>query len=188
MVTTKIANLAIEYYSGYPTAMRKDILHTQEVASYTRMIAIGEGLSPKEVEMQVAAAWLHDIGCPRSKELYGNSLPQNQQSVGRDVAGELLQDVVELTNQEKEWLVDVVGTHHQFADSQRLTFAPLFEADLIVNLLSGYFKKEQAKNLYNTLVTTKTGQSLFKTVVCKALNIQFKKGKQDEQKRYNKDR
>ncbi|MFI3289003.1 MAG: HD domain-containing protein [Rikenellaceae bacterium] len=173
MTTNKIANLAIEYYSKYPSTMRDDILHTQEVVCYTRMIAIGEGLSPKEVEMQEAAAWLHDIGCPRSKELYGNSLPQNQQSVGRDVAHELLQNVAELTADEKGWLVDVVGTHHQFADSQKLSFAPLFEADLIVNILSGYFKKEQAENLYKTLVTSKTGQSLFKGVVCKALNIQF---------------
>lgn len=173
MITNEIANLVIEYYSKYPSAMREDILHTQEVVCYARMIAIGEGLSPKEVEMQEAAAWLHDIGCPRSKELYGNSLPQNQQRVGRDVAGELLQDVAELTAKEKEWLVDVVGTHHQFAESQKLSFAPLFEADLIVNLLSGYFKKEQAENLYNTLVISKTGQSLFRTVVCKALCVNF---------------
>lgn len=174
MITNKIANLAIDYYSKYPLSMHRDILHTQEVVCYTRMIAIGEGLSPKEVEMQVTAAWLHDIGCPHSREIYGNTLPQNQQKIGREVTEELLQHVTELTADEKGWLVDVVGTHHQFADSKRLSFAPLFEADLIVNTLSGEHKKEQAENLYNTLITSKTGQSLFKRVVCKALDIQFK--------------
>lgn len=173
MTTNKVANLAIEYYSKYPSTMRSDILHTQEVVSYTRLIAIGEGLSPKEVEMQEAAAWLHDIGCPLSKELYGNSLPQNQQSVGRDVARELLQEVTELTPNEKEWLMDVVGTHHQFAESKKLSFTPLFEADLIVNTLSGEHKRDQAENLYNSLIISKTGQSLFKIVVCRVLNLQF---------------
>lgn len=174
MITNKVAKLAIEYYGKYPSTMRRDILHTQEVVSYTRMIAIGEGLSLREVEMQEIAAWLHDIGCPHSREVYGNTLPQNQQNIGRDVARELLQNVTELTAEEKKWIVDVVGTHHQFADSQKFSFAPLFEADLIVNNLSGEHKKEQAENLYNNLVTSKTGQSLFMAVVCRALDIQFK--------------
>lgn len=153
--------------------MREDILHTQEVVSYTRMVAIGEGLSQKEVDMQEIAAWLHDIGCPRSKEIYGNSLPQNQQRVGKDVARELLEDITYLTEDEKEWIMNVVGTHHQFAESQRLSFTPLFEADLIVNILSGYYKKEQAENLYKTLITSKTGKCLFSTVVGGVLNINF---------------
>ncbi len=173
MITNEIANRAIEYYGNFPSTMREDILHTQEVVCYTRMIAIGEALSPKEVDLQEAAAWLHDIGCPRSREIYGNSLPENQQRVGRDVAHEIVQEVAELRVADREWIEDVVGTHHQFLDSKRLSFAPLFEADLIVNILSGYYKKEQAEMLYNSLVTTKTGQILFKRVVCKALDINF---------------
>lgn len=171
MITNDIANRVIEYYSNYPSLMREDILHTQEVVAYTKMIALGEDLSPKEVEMLECAAWLHDIGCPRSKEIYGNSLPQNQQSVGRDVARELLQDIADFGSDEKLWIVDVVGTHHQFAESQRLAFTPLFEADLIVNLLSGYYKKEQAESLCQKLITSKTGKMLFKRVVCGALGI-----------------
>lgn len=173
MIINDIANLVIKYYSKYPSIMREDILHTQEVVSYTRMVAIGEGLSQKEVDMQEIAAWLHDIGCPRSKEIYGNSLPQNQQRVGKDVARELLEDITYLTEDEKEWIMNVVGTHHQFAESQRLSFTPLFEADLIVNILSGYYKKEQAENLYKTLITSKTGKCLFSTVVGGVLNINF---------------
>lgn len=169
MITNDIAHAVIKYYGKYPSSMRDDILHTQEVVSYAKMIAIGEGLSQREVDMQEIAAWLHDIGCPRSKEIYGNSLPQNQQSVGREVAGELLSEITELSDDEKRWIIDVVGTHHQFAESKRLLFTPLFEADLIVNILSGYYKKEQAENLYKSLVTSRTGRSLFMDVVCKTL-------------------
>ncbi len=160
-----IAQLVIEYYSRYPEWMRDDILHTQEVVSYTRLIAIGEGMSESDVAMQEAAAWLHDIGCPRSKELYGNSLPVNQQNIGSVVAAELLKDLDGITIDQKSWLADVVGTHHQFTKSQQLGFAPLFEADLIVNLLSGYHPRENAQHLYDTLMITESGKRLFKMVI-----------------------
>ncbi|MFI3247565.1 MAG: HD domain-containing protein [Rikenellaceae bacterium] len=160
-----VAQLVIEYYSRHPEWMRDDILHTQEVVSYTRLIAIGEGMSEPEVALQEAAAWLHDIGCPRSKELYGNSLPVNQQNIGCVVAAELIKDLDCLTPSEKEWLADVVGTHHQFPNAQRLGYLPLFEADLIVNLLSGYHPREKAEHLYDTFMTTKSGKELFKVVI-----------------------
>ncbi len=160
-----VAQLVIEYYSRYPEWMRDDILHTQEVVTYTRLIAIGEGLSEGEVDLLEAAAWLHDIGCPRSKELYGNSLPVNQQNIGCVVAAELIKDLDGLTIDQKDWLADVVGTHHQFAQAQRHNYLPLFEADLIVNLLSGYHQREKAPNLFDTLMTTSSGKQLFKLLI-----------------------
>ncbi|MFI3331724.1 MAG: HD domain-containing protein [Rikenellaceae bacterium] len=173
MQVNQVAKAVLKYYSNFPHSMREDILHTQEVVCYTRMIASGENLSQQDTDMQEIAAWLHDIGCPHSKEIHGNSLPQNQQSVGREVAQELLQEFTEITPREKQWLIEVVATHHQFEDSLRLGFTPLFEADLIVNLLSGYYKKEQAENLYNKIMVSKTGKALFLEVVCGALDIKF---------------
>lgn len=160
-----VAQLVIEYYSRYPEWMRDDILHTQEVVSYTRLIAVSEGLSTCEIDLLEAVAWLHDIGCPRSKELYGNSLPVNQQNVGCVVAAELIKDLDCLDIDQKSWLADVVGTHHQFAEAKRLNYLPLFEADLIVNLLSGYHAREKAPNLYDTLMTTESGKRLFRLLI-----------------------
>ena len=60
------------------------------------------------------AASLHDIGCPRAKELSCNSLPVNQQNVGREVTREFLPDYKELSQADKDWLENVVGTHHQY--------------------------------------------------------------------------
>lgn len=160
-----IATKVVEYYSNYPNLMRDDILHTQEVVTFTRIIAVGEGLPDATVDMLESAAWLHDIGCPNSKEIYGNSLPVNQQSVGKVVSEQLVADIVELTKSEKEWLVSVVASHHQFAEAKQLQFLPLFEADLIVNLLSGYHPRNKAELLYNSLMTTKTGKQLFKTLI-----------------------
>ena len=37
-----IARVVIDYYTKFPELMRSDILHTQEVVSYTRVICVGE--------------------------------------------------------------------------------------------------------------------------------------------------
>ncbi|MFI3240614.1 MAG: HD domain-containing protein [Bacteroidales bacterium] len=160
-----LANKVIEYYAQFPELMRDDIQHTQEVVSYTHLIAVGEGLSTEEVEMLEIVAWLHDIGCPHAKELYGNSSPVNQQKVGREVAEELLSPLAVFTHEQKQWLADIVGTHHQADKAQELNFQPLFEADLIVNLLSGYHAPDKAEHLYNTLMQTATGKKLFRTLI-----------------------
>ncbi len=160
-----IANIVINYYSRYPERMREDILHTQEVVVYTHLIAKGEKIPDIEIELLVAAAWLHDIGCPRSKEIYGNTLPENQQNIGRSITADLLHSVDSLSEIEKQWLVDVVGAHHQFSNVAKLGFMPLFEADLIVNLLSGYHPREKAQMLYDTMMVSQTGRALFKTLI-----------------------
>ncbi len=170
--------MVMDYYSNYPHLMREDILHTQEVVSYTRMIAIGEGLSAEEVDMQEIAAWLHDIGCPLSKEIHGNSLPVNQQRVGREVARQLLEDVDELTFEDKLWLENVVGTHHEFKMSKLYNFTPLFEADLIANMLSGYYNEEQAERLAKNAIISATGMRLYETIVCNAKFVQTSATKQ----------
>ena len=164
LINDTIAETAIAYYSQYPQ-MREDILHTQEVASFARLIAVNEGLTERQSELIEAAAWLHDIGCPRAKEECGNSLPANQQRVGRVVTEELLRDTNILTLDEKKWLADVVGTHHQFQSAIDLHFEPLFEADLIVNLLSGYYTMDKAPTFYKNMMTTESGKHLFKTLI-----------------------
>ena len=164
-IKDKIAEMVVRYYAQFPELKRDDVLHTQEVVVYTRMIAVGEGMADKQVALLEMAAWLHDIGCPRSKELYGNSLPVNQQNVGREVATELLEPISELTSDEKQWLADVVGTHHQLPKAIELDYMPLFEADMIVNCLSGYHPKEKHQHLYDTMLKTNTGRTLFKLMV-----------------------
>lgn len=159
-----VAGIVVEYYSGYES-MHEDLKHTQEVVTYTRMIAVGEGYSPERVSLLEAAAWLHDIGCPESKVIYGNLLPVNQQSVGCKVAKELLAGVDEIDEDDKEWLAMVVATHHQFDSSKELGFTALFEADLIVNLLSGYHARAKADHLYSKLMVTSSGKALFKTLI-----------------------
>ncbi|MFI3290290.1 MAG: HD domain-containing protein [Opitutales bacterium] len=160
----EIALGVIEYYSQFPEFMRSDVLHTQEVVSYTRLIASGENLSERQVDLLEISAWLHDIGCPKSKCIYGNCLPKNQQCVGEEVAKEFLEPFDGLTQEEKDWLANVVATHHKLDFAKSLNFMPLYEGDLIANILSGYFPRDKVPALFKTFVHTKTGKALFKKI------------------------
>lgn len=156
----RISSKVIEFYAGEEPAIEQ-IQHTQTVASYTRMIAAGEGIEGRALDLMETAAWLHDIGCPESRRCYGDSLPVHQQEMGRKVVGSWLQDVEELTAAEKQWLTDVVGTHHRFESARTLHFEPLYEADMIVNLIEGYYERSQARHFYDTVMNTETGRRLF---------------------------
>lgn len=159
----EIAQRVISYYAEQEYA-DKLIIHTQAVANYTRLIAVGNGLDQQTTDLQEIAAWFHDIGCPVAYKTYGNTLPEYQQKEGKRITEEWLKDAKELTFKEKEWLAEVVGTHHQFHSAEKLHFEALFEADLIVNILEGHFERIQARSLFEKLVTTKAGRKLFSVI------------------------
>ena len=156
----KIARRVIEYYATTPP-VQEQIVHTQAVASYARMIASMEGMDERTIELMETAAWLHDIGCPNARRIYGNSLPVNQQTEGEKLVREWLQDESLLTQKEKEWLAQAVGHHHQRPSAMELHFEPLYDADLIVNLWEGYYDKKLANEKYEKLVCTDSGMHLF---------------------------
>ena len=80
------------------------------------------------------------------------------------MVSEWLKEEAALTEEEKVWLADVVGSHHQLPAARRLHFEPLFEADLIVNLIEGYYTMDKAADYLETMVTTPAGRSLYKSL------------------------
>ena len=75
-INDRLADLVISYYAEFPN-FHEDILHTQEVACYPRIIASGEGISPIEVALLYVPAWMLDIGCSGSKDTYDSSIAYN---------------------------------------------------------------------------------------------------------------
>jgi len=157
----QIRRQMIDYYAGKDTSQ---IAHTLCVHEYTRTLAVQEQYDPRQIILLEIAALLHDVGCPISKELYGNSLPVNQEREGAKITSEWLGKYGELSEEEVKWITDTVGAHHQFAKARELGFETLFEADLIVNLFEGYYKKENARTYFDKLVTTSAGRGLFTTL------------------------
>ena len=137
------------------------IAHTQSVHNYTRLLAARSGCAERRIALLELAAMLHDIGCPAARAKYGDCKPPHQEQEGAAIAAEWLRDCPELNGEEKKFIVDAVGSHHRFAEAKRLGFEPLFEADLAVNLLEGYYPRERAGELCRNLVTTAAGRELF---------------------------
>ena len=148
----------IEYFASKDMSQ---ITHTLCVHEYTRLIALREGYKTHKVLLLELAALLHDIGCPRSKELYGNCLPVNQERIGAEIVSEWMPAYGKLAPKEIDWLVKVVGTHHQLPMAKEYGFEALFEADLIVNLMEGYYPKEKAALYEKNMVRTASGKALF---------------------------
>lgn len=155
-----ISRKVTDYYLEHQPSISQ-IRHTQTVAAYTRLIAVSEGLEGRELDLIETAAWLHDIGCPNAREKYGDSLPAHQQDEGQKLVYEWLNKSYFITNEEIQWLAEVVGSHHQFKDAIRLHFEPLFEADAIINMIEGNHKPEQAQHIYDSWFTTDYGKTLF---------------------------
>jgi hypothetical protein len=160
----RIASRVIEYYAGHEPA-GSQIMHTQSVAHLTRLIAQGEGMTGRICQLQEIAAWLHDIGCPAARQKYGSSKPVYQEQEGKRLVHEWLDADPDFTSEEVDWLADVVGGHHRWREASRLGFQPLYEADLIVNLLEGYYAPELAQRFVKSgAVSTHTGKRLFQTL------------------------
>ncbi len=137
------------------------IAHTQSVHDYTRVLAARSGCAERRIALLELAAILHDIGCPAARAKYGDSKPPHQEQEGARIVAEWLRECPELNEDEKTFIEEAVGSHHQFAEAKRLGFEPLFEADLAVNLLEGYYPRERAGELCEKLVTTAAGRELF---------------------------
>ncbi|MCF0191516.1 MAG: hypothetical protein HUJ96_09675 [Marinilabiliaceae bacterium] len=156
MFNDTIAKRVTLYYASTSNALNQ-LFHTHSVVAYTRIISVGEQITGRQLELMETAAWLHDIGCPNARTKYGEALHIYQQKEGRLLAEEWLKDYPELTEEEKSWLIEVVGTHHQHKDAVEKGFIPLFEADIIANLGDGYYKRHEAARLRSNFFKTHTG-------------------------------
>ena len=150
----------IDYFSSVDISQ---IPHTLNVAYFTRLIASSENENADRINILETAAMFHDIGCPISKEKYGNSLPVNQEKEGKILTLEMLEGETWMSEKDKTWIAEVVGTHHQLKYAKELNFEPLFDADVIVNTLEGYFSKEKA-DVYIKMISTNTGKELYRNM------------------------
>ena len=157
--------LWLEVIGIYAAEDPLQIAHTQAVIDYTERIAELEGLAARRIFLLKTAALLHDIGCPAARAAYGKSLPPYQEAEGERIVRELLPKYPEFTAAEADYLARVVGSHHRIGPAKELRFEPLFEADLIVNLLEGYFERAKAGFYREKMVTTAAGRKVFDLVL-----------------------
>lgn len=162
-LVTKLHKEVIEYFAS--TDMSQ-IGHTEAVHNFAQLLGELERYDEKRQAMLEIAALLHDIGCPNAKVKYGNTSPVNQEKEGKPKALEILASYP-IDDADKTLIADVVGLHHHHKELQKMGYELLVEADLIVNILEGYYKPEQAAYYFDHLVTSKSGRDLYRNMFLK---------------------
>ena len=136
----------------------KRIEHALKVYGFCEQLTKEEGGNK---EVITAAGLLHDIGIKAAEEKYGSSAGKFQEIEGPAIAREIL-DKTELSENDKEHVCKIVGSHHSAKDIDTIEFRILWDADWLVNIPEEHkdLTDEQLKNLAGRVFKTKTGRAL----------------------------
>jgi len=162
-LVTRLHQEVITYFAATDLTQ---IEHTETVHNFAQLIARLEKCDERTQCLIEMSALLHDIGCPNAKLKYGNTNAPNQEKEGKPLAAQMLASYP-MPEEDKALIAEVVGAHHHLNVLKTLGFEILAEADLIVNLLEGYYKPEQAQHLYDHFVTTESGKELYRNMFLK---------------------
>jgi len=162
-LVTQLHKEVIEYFASTDPSQ---ISHTEAVHNFSQLLSQLENYDEHRLCLVEMSALLHDIGCPNAQLKYGNTKAPNQEKEGELLASEMLTEYP-MEDKDKQLISEVVGLHHHHKSLQEMGFDVLVEADLIVNMLEGYYKPEQAKTLFENMVTTESGKSLYRNMFLK---------------------
>ncbi len=143
----------------YSEKNHHDINHLLKVHSYAKIIADCEQVSDRDKLNLEIASILHDIACPLCRIKYGNTNGKYQEEEGKILTREFLADI-DITNEDKERIIYLVGNHHTIKNIDGIDFQILIEADFLVNAYEMECSEEQIRNMVEKVFKTKTGIKL----------------------------
>lgn len=158
METTKIEQLfreMIRYDGGDPHRIQ----HFIKVHSFSKRIALPEGLDEKTLFTLEAAAIVHDIGIKAAMEQLGSCTGPDQERLGPPIAREMLQKLG-YPEDVTERVCYLVGHHHTYTDIDGADYQILVEADFLVNMFEGRMSPEGIAATYKKLFRTKAGREI----------------------------
>ena len=164
-ITSKMALRVFKYYKDLQPGDNNQILYIQSVVHFTRLIADGSGYYLYQTELFELAALLHDIGSPTSIQIYGDNKPVHRQAENRRIVTEWMANYDGISDEQKKWLIDVVGSISDADAAQELRFQPLYEAIFLAKLASGSFKIENVLIYVDRFVKTAIGKKIFNTLI-----------------------
>ena len=136
-----------------------DIDHFLRVWSYAKTIGELEHLDPESQFILEVAAITHDIACPLCREKYGNTNGKHQEEEGTRMVREFLSDS-DLSQDQIERAVFLVGHHHTFTDIEGLDWQILAEADYIANASENNYSKQNIQNFADKIMKTDAGKRI----------------------------
>lgn len=140
-----------------------DINHLMKVYTFARTISECESVSKDTQKIIEIAAIVHDIACPLCREKYGNTNGKYQEKEGMVLTREFLKDT-DLSTDEIDRIVYLVGHHHTLEDIDGIDYQILIEADYLVNADESHYSKNNILNMMEKYFKTSTGISLLKSI------------------------
>lgn len=145
-----------------------DIDHFIRVWTYAKTIGELEGLDSHTQKIVEIAAIIHDIACPLCRQKYGNTNGKYQEKEGMILAEQFIEDF-DLSIEDKERIVYLIGHHHTFDQIDGIDYQILVEADYIANASENGYSQRNIDNFMQRIMKTDSGrrivQSIFKKTV-----------------------
>jgi len=137
---------------------QKRIEHALAVLDYAERIQNVEGGDPLIVR---AAAILHDIGIQEAERKYGSSAGKYQEIEGPPIAEEILKRCDILAGA-IEHICRIIANHHSAKDIDTIDFRIVWDADLLVNLLtdSSQASNEKLQEIIDKTFKTDEGRRI----------------------------
>lgn len=155
----EILKCMIEYSEGN----LHDINHFLKVWSYAKMIGELEKLDKETQFVLEVAAITHDIACPMCREKYGSTKAEYQEKEGALLVGDFLKEK-ELTKEQIDRVIYLVGHHHTLSEIQGLDYQILVEADYLVNADESKYSVGNIKNFCDKVFKTKSAIELLEAI------------------------
>lgn len=134
------------------------IAHFTKVHAYAHLIALEEGLDEETRFLTEAEAILHDISIKVCKEKYeGKANGALQELESASVLEGFLPDYPELSDAQKDRLIQVISKHHTYTNVLGIDHQILLEADFLVNSQEGKESKEAVRSFRDQVFKTRTG-------------------------------
>lgn len=137
----------------------KRINHASKVWCFAKLIGASEKLNESSRRILEISAILHDIGIKICEEKYNSTAGHYQEIEGPKVAENILEKY-DLSKEEKERILYIIGNHHSYDKIDGLDFQILVEADFLVNIYEENMPKEAIKTIKEKYFKTELGRSL----------------------------
>ena len=154
----EIANLTkrmVQYYGKNPT----DTHHFMGVYAFAVIIAKGEKVDKKTMDIIETAAVIHDIACPLCREKYGDVNGKHQEI--ESLVREFMKDFG-CSRDFIDRIAFLIGHHHTPDGIDGIDYQILIEADYLVNAYEMNFSKESITAMYDKFFRTSTGRAMLK--------------------------
>jgi uncharacterized protein len=138
--------------------------HMLKVYGYAKTIGQLEGLDDATQAILEAAAIVHDIGIPVSRQKYGSHSGHYQEIEGPAIALEAMETVGGFSQEEKTRICNLVGRHHTYTNVDGPDCRILLEADYLVNSQAGKASKEAVLTFMEKVFETKSAIKILKTM------------------------